>query len=210
MRSTVIRRSRRRNKAGAMVSRLFWLRGPIGAPLAASPEAATAVTTKAGLAGGENTLHLAKAARANTPNALDRLPEMPGSMMRVVPDENDIKSEPASTAMNSSDTATIASRRRRRPATRSALHVLTVCTMAESASTSATSDSNREPALASVGQAVHPKDTDNPIPITISHKAPCQYRRTKSSSKAARAQSQNKTGLPASIGKGHHSVVFGT
>ena len=130
--------------------------------------------------------------------------------MPMLPGEIDIRSEPARRTINSTDNVTIASRSRRRPATRSARHVLTVCTIAESARINATSDSNRPPVRAKTGQAVHARDTEKPMPTTISHKAPCQRRTTKSSSNVARAHSQTITGLAATIGKVHHSVDFGT
>jgi hypothetical protein len=142
---------------------------------------------------------------ANRPTALGRLPKTPG-----IPDEVDIRSGPAQRPMNSNDDVTITSRSRRRPATRSALQVLTVCAAAETASTSASSEINRAPARARLGQMVQPSDTANAMQTTISNKAACHRRRTKSSSNVARTQSQTKTGLPARIGKVHHSVDFGT
>src|SRR6266702_3089649 len=146
------------------------------------------------------------AAIANRPAELRRLPEMPGELI----DEIDIRSEPARMTINSIDDVTIASRSRRRPATRSALQVRTVCAIAESARISDISDNNRPPARAKVGQAVQLRDTVNPMQRTISHKAACQRRTTKSSSNVARAQSQTKTGLVAMIGTVHHSIDYGT
>ena len=105
--------------------------------------------------------------------------------------------------INSTDMTRTASRSRRRPATRSSAQVRTVCTAAETARTRSTIDSNRPPALASIGHVVQARNAQKPSPTTASQSAPCQRRTTKSSSKVARAHSQTITGLAAMIGIVH-------
>ena len=112
--------------------------------------------------------------------------------------------------MNTSAKASTATRSRRRPATRSALHVLTVCTAAASDRTSAAIDSDRAPALASTGHVFHVRNTAKAVATMTSHSTPCQRRTTKSSSKFARAHSQKMTGLAIMIGRIHHTAAFGT
>ena len=65
------------------------------------------------------------------------------------------------------------------------------------------------PFFANAGQLVQVRDTENPMPTTASHKAPCHSLRMKSSSKVARAQSQKTTDCADRMGSVHQNDDFG-
>src|SRR3984957_20284008 len=100
------------------------------------------------------------------------------------------------------------SRSPRRPCTRSAGQVTSVCATANNARPREVNGSVRSIATSSAADRVMPLASSHCATATAAHKTPCQNRGTKSSSKAARAHSQNTTEFAldnASSNRPHHS-----
>src|SRR6201995_2369667 len=96
----------------------------------------------------------------------------------------------------------------RRPCTRSAGQVMSVCATANNAKPGKVNDTVRSIARSSAADLVTPLASSHCATATAAHKTPCQGRGTKSSSKAARAHSQNTTQFAldnASSNRPHHA-----
>jgi len=107
-----------------------------------------AVASLAGAAGGVARVAIAAImATTNRMSAIGRLAGEPGTPTGMA-----ARPAPVNTTMSPTLIARIASRSRRRRATRSARQVFTVCTAAARASARLTSARPRPPALAKVGQ----------------------------------------------------------